>query len=143
MSKYRGSNFNDYLKERSISEEVSALAEKRWEVLCTEVSLAPEDTTEALDDSPSPIRSNPYRCAPQRSSDPMPRPSDIRAVPHQSVLDYQTSLPADSAIAGDQQVGPSPRSWNRMGSERFEIGISSLACALRKKGGTCINFSSS
>ena len=56
MSKHRGSNFKDYLKERGISEEVSALAEKRWEILRTEVSLAPEDTTEeTLDDSPNHI----------------------------------------------------------------------------------------
>ena len=55
MSKHRGSNFKDYLKERGISEEVSALAEKRWEVLRTEVSLTPEDTTEASNHSPSHI----------------------------------------------------------------------------------------
>ena len=32
MSKYRGSNFEDYLKEKGISEEVSTRAKKRWEV---------------------------------------------------------------------------------------------------------------
>lgn len=55
MNKHRGSNFKDYLKERGISQEVSVLAEKRWEVLRTEVSLAPEDTTEGLNDSPNHI----------------------------------------------------------------------------------------
>ena len=53
MSKHRGSNFEDYLKKRGISEEVSVLAKKRWEVLRTEVSLSPEDPTETLSNSPS------------------------------------------------------------------------------------------
>ena len=48
MSKYRGSNFEDYLKEKGISEEVSTRAKKRWEV------LRAEDTTE----SPDPPKQN-------------------------------------------------------------------------------------
>ena len=52
MNKHRGSNFEDYLKEKGISEEVSARAKKRWEALRTEVSVAPEDTTHARSDSP-------------------------------------------------------------------------------------------
>lgn len=42
MSKHRGSNFKDYLKEKGISEEVSARAKKRWEVLRAEASVAPD-----------------------------------------------------------------------------------------------------
>ena len=45
MSKYRGSNFEDYLKEKGISEEVSARAKKQWKVLRAEASVVPEDTT--------------------------------------------------------------------------------------------------
>ena len=46
MSKHRGSNFEDYLKEKSISEEVSTRAKKRWEV------LRAEDTAESPGDPP-------------------------------------------------------------------------------------------
>ncbi len=49
MNKNRGSNFDDYLKERGISEEISTLAQKRWETLRTEVSLDPENDTEVPD----------------------------------------------------------------------------------------------
>ena len=49
MSKYRGSNFEDYLKEKGISEEVSTRAKKRWEV------LRAEDTTESPSD---PLKQN-------------------------------------------------------------------------------------
>ena len=52
MSKYRGRNFEDYLKEKGISEEVSARAKKRWEVLRAETSVKPEDTTESPGDPP-------------------------------------------------------------------------------------------
>ena len=52
MSKYRGRNFGDYLKEKGISEEVSTRAKKRWEVLRAEASIEPEDTTESGGDSP-------------------------------------------------------------------------------------------
>ena len=45
MNKHRGSNFDDYLKERGMSEEVSTLAKKRWETLRTEGAL--ETETEA------------------------------------------------------------------------------------------------
>ena len=44
MSKYRGSNFKDYLKDRGISKEVSAGAKKRWETLRTEVSGTPDSS---------------------------------------------------------------------------------------------------
>ena len=52
MNKHRGSNFDDYLKERGMSKEVSALAQKRWEVLRTEVSVEPENDTEVPDSPP-------------------------------------------------------------------------------------------
>ena len=52
MNKYRGSNLEDYLKEKGISEEVPARAKKRWEALRTEVSVAPEDTTKSPRDPP-------------------------------------------------------------------------------------------
>lgn len=55
MNKHRGSNFDDYLKERGISEEASTLAQKRWEALRAEVSLEPEKTTEVADNSPKHI----------------------------------------------------------------------------------------
>ena len=47
MNKYRGSNFEDYLKEKGISEEVSARAKKRWKALRAEASVVPEDTTKS------------------------------------------------------------------------------------------------
>ena len=53
MNKHRGTNFDDYLKERGISEEVSALAKQRWEVLRTETSNKKEKTTDVPDSPPS------------------------------------------------------------------------------------------
>lgn len=50
MNKYRGNNFEDYLKEKGISEAVSTRAKKRWEVLRAEVSVVPEDTTKSPSD---------------------------------------------------------------------------------------------
>lgn len=50
MNKYRGGNFEDYLKEKGISEEVSARAKKRWKALRAEASVIPEDTTKPPDD---------------------------------------------------------------------------------------------
>jgi len=52
MNKYRGSNFDDYLKERGMSKEVSTLARKRWETLRTEVAPETENSTEVSDDRP-------------------------------------------------------------------------------------------
>ena len=56
MNKHRGSNFNDYLKERGLLKEVLTLARKRWEVLCSEVPLETENTTEVSSNPPK--RSN-------------------------------------------------------------------------------------
>ena len=53
MNKHRGTNFDDYLKERGISEEVSALAKQRWEVLRAETSNGQEKTTDVPDSPPS------------------------------------------------------------------------------------------
>ncbi|MCY3742999.1 MAG: hypothetical protein OXH00_18440 [Candidatus Poribacteria bacterium] len=52
MNKYRGSNFEDYLKEKGISEEVSARAKKQWKTLRAEVSVVPEDTNKSPGDPP-------------------------------------------------------------------------------------------
>ena len=52
MNKYRGRNFEDYLKEKGISEEVSTRAKKRWEALRAEASVVPEDTTKPPGDPP-------------------------------------------------------------------------------------------
>lgn len=52
MNKYRGSNFEDYLKEKGVSEEVSARAKKRWKALCAETSVVPEDITKSSSDPP-------------------------------------------------------------------------------------------
>lgn len=52
MNKYRGSDFEDYLKEKDISEEISARAKKRWKVLRAEASVVPEDTTKSPSDPP-------------------------------------------------------------------------------------------
>ena len=52
MNKYRGSNFEDYLKEKGISVAVSTRAKKRWKALRAEVSVVPEDTTKSPDDLP-------------------------------------------------------------------------------------------
>ncbi len=46
-------DFDDYLKERGISEEVSALAKQRWEVLRAETSNGQEKTTDVPDSPPS------------------------------------------------------------------------------------------
>ena len=52
MNKHSGNNFNDYLKEKGITEEVSALAQKRWETLRTETSSESESSTKVTDSSP-------------------------------------------------------------------------------------------
>ena len=52
MNKHRGSNFDDYLKEKGISEEVSKLARERWETLQTEASLETENAAQVPNDSP-------------------------------------------------------------------------------------------
>ena len=52
MNKHRGGNFDDYLKEEDITEEVSALAQKRWETLRTETSSESESSTKVTDSSP-------------------------------------------------------------------------------------------
>ena len=56
MNKHRGSRFDDYLKERGISEDVSKLAQERWEVLSTETPNELEDTAKASDTPPSHIK---------------------------------------------------------------------------------------
>lgn len=50
MNKYRGSNFEYYLKEKGISEEVLARAKKRWKALRAEAWVVPEDTTKSRSD---------------------------------------------------------------------------------------------
>ncbi len=45
MNKHHGSNFDDYLKEKGISEEVSALAQERWETLRAETSSEVPDSS--------------------------------------------------------------------------------------------------
>lgn len=55
MNKHRGSNFEDYLKERGISEEVSTLAQERWEALRSESPDEIKDTAEVSDNSHKPI----------------------------------------------------------------------------------------
>ena len=52
MNKHRGSSFDDYLKKRGLSEEVSTLAQKQWETLRAEVPLETENTTEVSDNPP-------------------------------------------------------------------------------------------
>ena len=56
LNKHRGSNFDNYLKERGISEEVSVLAKQRWKVLRAETSNEKEDTTDILDNPSSHIK---------------------------------------------------------------------------------------
>lgn len=56
MNKHRGSNFDDYLKERGISEEVSELAQEQWEILRAETTSETESSTEVPDSSPSYIK---------------------------------------------------------------------------------------
>lgn len=51
MNKHHGSNFEDYLKEKKIFDEVSASARKRWEELQTEQL----DGTGTFEDSPGRI----------------------------------------------------------------------------------------
>ena len=51
MNKHHGSNFEDYLKEKKIFDEVSASARKRWDELQTEQL----DETETFEDSPGRI----------------------------------------------------------------------------------------
>lgn len=46
MNKYHGSKFEEYLKEKGTFEEISGLAQKRWEELQTE---EPEDTSDITD----------------------------------------------------------------------------------------------
>ena len=48
MNKYHGSKFEEYLKEKGTFEEISALAQKRWEELQTEELEGPSDITEDL-----------------------------------------------------------------------------------------------
>ncbi len=55
MNKHRSSNFEDYLKERGISEEVSTLAQERWEALRSELPDEVKDTDEVSDNSHKPI----------------------------------------------------------------------------------------
>ena len=50
MNKYRGSNFEDYLKEKGIFEEVLARAKKQWEALRAEASVGSEGTTKSPGD---------------------------------------------------------------------------------------------
>ena len=52
MNKHRGSNFEHYLKEKGISDEVSTRAKKRWEDLRAEASVVSEDTAQSSDDPP-------------------------------------------------------------------------------------------
>lgn len=49
MNKYHGSKFEEYLKEKGTFEEISVLAQKRWEELQTE---EPEDISEIPEDLP-------------------------------------------------------------------------------------------
>ena len=52
MNKHRGSNFDDYLKEKGISKEVSTLAQKRWEASRAEATSETDDTAEVLNNPP-------------------------------------------------------------------------------------------
>ena len=49
MNKHHGSKFEEYLKEKGTFEEISVLAQKRWEELQTE---EPQDTSEIPEDLP-------------------------------------------------------------------------------------------
>jgi len=49
MNKYHGSKFEEYLKEKGTFEEISVLAQKRWEELQIE---EPEDLPEITEDLP-------------------------------------------------------------------------------------------
>ena len=48
MNKYHGSKFEVYLKEKGTFEEISVIAQKRWEELQTEESEDPSEITEDL-----------------------------------------------------------------------------------------------
>lgn len=48
MNQYHGSKFEEYLKEKGTFEEISGLAQKRWEELQTEEPKAPSEITEDL-----------------------------------------------------------------------------------------------
>ena len=52
MNKHHGSKFEEYLKEKGKSEEISALAQKRWEELQAE---EPTDTSEIIEEPPGRI----------------------------------------------------------------------------------------
>lgn len=49
MNKYHGSKFEEYLKEKGTFEEISALAQNRWEELQTQEQ---EDSPEITEDLP-------------------------------------------------------------------------------------------
>ncbi|MDE0423250.1 MAG: hypothetical protein OXN25_00115 [Candidatus Poribacteria bacterium] len=49
MNKYHGSKFEEYLKEKGTFEEISVLAQKRWEELQTQ---EPENTSGIAEDLP-------------------------------------------------------------------------------------------
>ncbi len=48
MNKYHGSKFEEYLKEKGTFEEISVLAQKRWEELQTHEPEDPSEITENL-----------------------------------------------------------------------------------------------
>ena len=52
MNKHHGSKFDEYLKEKGRFEEISALAQKRWEELQAEKL---SDTFEIIEESPGRI----------------------------------------------------------------------------------------
>lgn len=52
MNKNRGSNFDDYLKEKGITEEVSVLAKEQWKTLQAETSSKSESCAVASHTSP-------------------------------------------------------------------------------------------
>ena len=53
MNKHSGTNFDDYLKEKGISAEVSELAKRRWEVLKAETKEDAEKAANIPDNHPS------------------------------------------------------------------------------------------
>ena len=52
MNKHHGSKFDEYLKEKGRFEEISALAQKRWEELQAD---EPSGTSEIIEESPGSI----------------------------------------------------------------------------------------
>ncbi len=52
MNKHLGTNFDDYLKEKGLSEDVSELAKQRWEVLQAETTDTAESNTNVPDNPP-------------------------------------------------------------------------------------------